>query len=64
MKSIYSTSKLCKDLPEEFRTILKYSRKLKFNEVPNYDYLVKLLEKLAEKKGFELDNIYPWTVSI
>jgi hypothetical protein len=64
VKSSYPTTKLCEDLPEEFRIILEYSRKLQFNDVPNYNYLVKLLKKLAVKKGFDLDDIYPWTVSI
>ena len=30
---------LCKNLPEEIKVFLSYSRELKFDQRPNYSYL-------------------------
>jgi hypothetical protein len=35
---------LCKGFPDEFQTYLKYARKLKFDEKPDYAYIKKLLK--------------------
>jgi len=35
-------------LPIELLGIINYARKLKYNEKPNYDYLVGLLKNLQE----------------
>jgi len=36
---------LCEGYPEEFATYLTYSRGLKFEEEPDYDYIRKLFDK-------------------
>lgn len=49
------------DLPEEFLLYFKYVKNLTFKENPNYDYLVELLENMAKKRGFNLeDGLWDW----
>jgi serine/threonine protein kinase len=40
-KKTISVEKICKGLPEEFIQYINYTRKLEFEEDPNYDYLRK-----------------------
>lgn len=53
---------LCKGLPPEFGTLLCYTRNLKFDESPNYNYCRKLLREVFEQNCFILDYVYDWTV--
>jgi hypothetical protein len=53
---------LCRDLPEEFATYVKYVRDLAFNKRPNYSYLRKLLRNLFVSEGFEYDYVFDWTI--
>jgi len=53
---------LCKGFPVEFSTYLTYTRSLKFDEKPEYNYckyvfkiIRKLFKSLMEKNGFEND---------
>jgi serine/threonine protein kinase len=39
-----ATYELCKGLPQEFHTLLDYSRSLSFDDKPNYDYLRGLFD--------------------
>lgn len=59
-----STTVLCQRLPPEFREILKYARSLDFFATPDYDRVLALLDHVALRENIELDNIYPWTVSL
>ena len=40
---------LCKDIPQQFRDLLVYSRNLEFEDVPDYGYLRGLFEDLMKK---------------
>ena len=40
---------LCKDQPEEFLEFMTYARKIKFDEKPDYDYLISIFVKCMEK---------------
>ena len=55
-----SLDKLCKDIPEEFKNYLEYCRKLKFDEKPNYTYLMDIFFSLFKKKKFDLESRYDW----
>jgi casein kinase I family protein HRR25 len=46
---------ICKDLPNEFITFLQYVRSLQYEEKPDYDYLRKLIEVMAEKNDIIWD---------
>ena len=60
IKTSLSIQELCKDLPEEFATLLNYVRKLKFDETPNYDYLRETFQNLLIKNDYINDQIYDW----
>jgi serine/threonine protein kinase len=45
-KSAVSPSELCSEIPKEFCYILDYIRSLKFEEKPNYEFLLNLLQKI------------------
>ncbi len=53
---------LCKGLPPEFGTLLSYTRNLKFDEAPNYNYCRKLLREIFEQNCLTLDYVYDWTI--
>jgi casein kinase I family protein HRR25 len=57
-----SVEELCHGLPEEFANYLNYTRRLTFDELPNYSYLSKMLRRLYLRRGFEYDNVYDWTI--
>lgn len=43
---------LCRGLPVEFCSFLKYARSLKFDETPDYSYLRSLFKGLSFKAGY------------
>lgn len=49
-----SLDELCKGLPSEFKEFMEYCRSLKFEEDPNYKYIVSLFEKCAQRNGMDL----------
>ncbi len=52
---------LCKDLPPEFEKYLTYCRGMKFNERPDYGYMVKIFKELGARQGIAYDFIYDWS---
>ena len=44
-----SLDDLCRDCPEEFKSFIEYSRRLKFDDEPDYEALRFLLEKVEYK---------------
>ena len=59
-KQQVSIKELCDGLPEEFNTYLTYSRKLGFEETPDYDYLRGLMSKSITRVNEHEDNVYDW----
>ena len=55
-KQSTSPHELCKNLPIEFEQYIDYTRKMEYEQDPDYDYLTSLLMKGL--KGEEIDDIY------
>lgn len=53
-------SDLCEGYPNEFRLLIAYARKLKFDSRPNYQYLKSLFYKLLFNEGYTYDKQYDW----
>ena len=47
-------------IPPQFATYLKYVRALKFEEEPDYDYLIGLMEDVMDCMGIVDDGHYDW----
>lgn len=66
MKKIYEIKKsikpeeLCKGCPKEFMIFIKYVRKLRYYEKPDYYYIKQLFKNLFKRKGYKLDYQYDW----
>lgn len=55
-------AKLCRNLPKEFMTYLKYVDDLDFTNQPDYSHLREVFHELFKREGFEYDNIFDWTI--
>ena len=60
MKKEIPPAKMCESCPIEFIMFLNYSRGLRFDEVPDYDYLRRLFRDLAKKHGIVYDWKFDW----
>ena len=63
LKKAISAEKLCKGLPEEFTEYINYTRKLKFEEDPNYDYIRKLFLSILFKNHEKNDLNFFWILN-
>ena len=54
-KEEYIPEKLCDALPEEFPTLLKYDRKLDFDEKPDYKNIKIMFKQLIISINQEMD---------
>lgn len=52
MKHKMDPKELCKELPEEFATMLEYTKKLQYKDEPDYKYLLTQLDNISKKAGF------------
>lgn len=52
---------LCKDLPLEVGTYLRYARNLDFYQTPDYNYMRQLWMDIFTREGFHDDGIYDWS---
>ena len=53
---------LCKGFPEEFSNFINYTRDLKFDDRPDYNYLKRLLKSISDKEKFEFDFNFDWII--
>jgi serine/threonine protein kinase len=60
IKENLNPTKLCEGLPDEFSKYLEYCQNLKFDEEPNYKYLIGLFKDLYKSKDYENDYLYDW----
>jgi serine/threonine protein kinase len=56
-----SSQDLCKNFPHEFFEYVDYTRKLEYEENPDYDFLRKRFLDVLKGLKEELDYIYDWT---
>ncbi|KAJ3216520.1 serine/threonine protein kinase [Clydaea vesicula] len=56
------TEILCRGYPNEFAIYLNYSRSLRFDDKPDYNYLRKLFRDLFIREGYHYDYVFDWTV--
>ena len=59
-KEEYKEDKLCEGLPEEFPTLLKYARKLDFEEKPDYKNIKIMFKQLIISNGMQMDWKFDW----
>jgi len=55
-----SLDRLCSGLPIEFQAYLNYTRSMKFNERPDYVYILRIFKDLFDRKGLIHDNVFDW----
>lgn len=55
-----SLDELCKNIPQCFKDYIKYSRELKFDEKPDYNYLRNLFYKTADEKKTKLKYLWEY----
>ena len=59
-KLAYSPEQLCKDLPDEFVNLLKYSRNLEFEENPDYKSIKLMFKNHITKNGGTMNFEFDW----
>ena len=62
LKKALSVEQLCEGLPDEFAKYITYSRKLNFEENPDYDYLRSLFSSILVKYQEKNDLNFFWTL--
>jgi len=59
-KIAITTSELCKGLPEQFAKYIDYTKSLKFEEEPDYEFCRDLFRQVMKTNGFKSDGLYDW----
>ena len=52
---------ILKGHPGEFLQMLNYSKSLKFEDKPDYDYIQNLFKQVAQREQMEFDGVFDWT---
>lgn len=60
IKKRLSEEELCRKLPSAFVKYMKYTKKLNFEEDPNYNYMRSLFIELLNKNDFKNDFKFSW----
>lgn len=55
-----SIDELCDGIPKEFKLYIKYCRRLRYSEKPDYHYLKGLIHSLIKKKRYKIDYKFDW----
>ena len=59
-KKATSARELCSGYPKELESFISYTRNLEFTEVPDYEYLRKLLKSVITHEHKTIDFFYDW----
>jgi casein kinase 1 len=51
---------LCRGMPSEFEEFLRYTRKLRFSELPNYEQWREEFRDLMLERGYSGDEAFIW----
>ena len=60
VKKKVTPCELCETLPNEFEQYIKYTRNLKYEEDPDYNYLKNLFVNVLKKNNWEFNYYYDW----
>ena len=60
IKTNITPSELCENLPPQFEEYITYTRNLKYEEEPDYNYLRNLFLKVLKNNNWEFDYYYDW----
>ena len=60
LKRKISIDELCNNLPKEFNSFFNLTKKIRFEDKPNYQNFIDLLMKMIKDKGFNLDWSFDW----
>ncbi|KAK3164584.1 hypothetical protein QOZ80_1AG0021450 [Eleusine coracana subsp. coracana] len=61
-KKTTSPEALCRGYPTEFLSYFHYCRSLRFDDMPDYQFLKRLFRDLFIREGFQFDYIFDWTI--
>ncbi|KAL4070053.1 kinase-like domain-containing protein [Scleroderma yunnanense] len=59
-KELARTEDLCRGMPSEFEEFLRYCRRLKFAECPDYEHWIEEFRELARESGFTDVDKFIW----
>ena len=55
-----SSETLCKNHPKQLLQFVEYSKNLKFDEKPDYNYLKNLFLSIMKENELRIEYIYDW----
>lgn len=53
---------LCKGLPNDISLYMNYSKSLRFEDKPDYQFLKKIFKELFIKMNYTFDYMYDWSI--
>ena len=60
VKMLARPEDICRGVPDEFEEFLRYCRKLKFAETPDYGHWIDEFRGLAKSHGFPESDAFVW----
>ena len=63
VKKETSPEELCVGYPKQFCEYIRYTRNLKFEQEPNYDYLKRLIYSVMNKYEYNFDFLFDWGIN-
>jgi len=60
LKLKHTNAELVKDLPVEFVMFMKHLQELRYEDVPDYNYLRALLQQAYNREGFSMEQAFDW----